>query len=472
MDKFLLMLPGMDARAVADTLESAVKNAFDPGRLHPVTEVEVPAQTRLKCSRGEGQRLFNLWQGEKYALTVPAGTVFERCWDLRLWAAFKRLKTEKALLTGMLPRPGEPFGPMPVAAEGFDEKGSLCFRPGTPLCHCRLPQRCAFIHPEFIFAPAAFFKARKEWEEPLFLSAFQNDWEAYTLPENVMRHPAMPLPAPFEVTLTPPWREKDPMGRFEKKFGLEMMSRRLSSAARLGLYTPDLQYDMQPSPGLRAREALRRLTLRRQEASPLFITAFREMACPVRHMNGEYESWFRNLARLRELPLLLYAKGGPAKRVRNHFSNIYDLQQRYGLPLERLWKPEEDLWQFKAGKPFLISRAMAGQPHHTHYGWIDFGYQRWPLYARTAFDWRPLCDDVIHLARVEGKPDPSLFVVPRDLIPFLCDEMLHEAVEALKKGSLPPEEELWENILRRNPREFMLHDLDRKRGLLSLCHLP
>ncbi|MBQ2700870.1 MAG: hypothetical protein IJF65_06910 [Clostridia bacterium] len=471
MDKILLMLPGDNVQAVSDTWRSALQSACYPQRLHGVVSLKTPPVTEVKCSRGEKERLFALWQGEEYALLVPEGTVFEHHWDLRILAAFLRLKNEKALLTGMLPRPEDPFGPMPVAAQGFDEKGSLLFQPGMPLCHCPMPQRCAFIHPEFIFAPAAFFRAMKEWDPPLFLAACESGWESYTLPDAAMRHPAMPLPPPFEVRLAPPWQEKDPMGRFEKRFGLEMMSRRLSSAARLGLYTVDLQYDMKPLPHLMAREALRRLALRRQEASPLFVTAFREMACPVKHMNGEYESWFRNLARLRELPLLLYAKGGPARRTRSHFSNIYDLQQRYGLPLERVWKPEEDLWQFKAGKPFLLSRTLASQPHHTHYGWIDFGYQRWPLYARTAFDWKPVCDDMIHLARVEGRLDPSLIVVPRELIPFLCDEMLHEAIQALEKGVLPSEEEMLAAIADRSPREFMIHDLDRRRGLLSLCHL-
>ena len=467
MEKFLLMLPGSDPRAVSDTFDSAVKNACYPQRLNGAAYADGAAG----CAKGEKGRLFALWQGEEYALTVPAGTVFEHHWDLRLLSAWLKLKNEKAVLTGILPKPGDPFGPMPVAARGFDEKGDLCFQPGTPLCHCPLPQRCAFIHPDFMFAPAAFFKEMKEWDGPLFLAAFENGWQAYTLSAAALRHPQMPLPSPFEVTKTPPWKENDPMGRFEKKFGLEMMARRLSSAARLGLYTADLQYDMRTPLPIALREGARRLALRRQAADPLFVTAFREMACPVKHLNGEYESWFRNLARLTELPLLLYAKGGTARRMRNHFSNIYDLQQRYGLPLERIWKPEEDLWQFKAGKPFLLSRTLSSQPHHTHYGWIDFGYQRRPLYARTAFDWRPLCDDVIHLARVEGKIDPSLMVVPRELIPFLCDEMLHEVMEALNAGLLPDEGEMLAAIAARSPREFMLHDLDRKRGLLSLCHL-
>ncbi|MBQ8536981.1 MAG: hypothetical protein IJ461_06210 [Clostridia bacterium] len=475
MEKILIMLPGSNAQAAYDTLESAVKNACYPQRLRLALALEDSQQERFKAlapaSFGEREKLFALWQGEEYALLIPQGTIFERHWDLQLVAAHLRLKDDQALLTGWLPRPQDPFGPMPVAAQGFDEAGRLCFQPGTPMCYCSSAQRCAFIHPAFMFAPAAFFKQKKEWEEPLFLAAFEGGWQPYTLPVAALGHPQMPSPEPFDVKSLPPWQPKDPMGQFEKEYALDLMARRLSSAARLGLYTPDLQYDMQPPPHIQAREGLRRVALRKGQPSPLFVTAFREMACPVKHLSGEYESWFRHLARLKELPLLLYAKGGPARRARKHFSNMYEYQQRYGLPLERIWTPEEDLLQFKAGKAFLLSRTMASHPHHTHYAWIDFGYQRWPLYARTAFDWRPLCDDVIHLARVEGRIDPSLIVVPRELASFLCEEVLHEVAQGLESGGLPAEEEMLLSIAQRSPREFMLHDLDRKRGLLSLCHL-
>lgn len=475
MEKILLMLPGENAQAAYDTLESAVKNACYPKRLRLALAIQADQHEQFKAlpaiGFGEKDKLFSLWQGEEYALRVPEGTVFDRHWDLQLVSVHLRLKDEKALLTGWLPRPQDPFGPMPVAAQGFDEAGRLCFQPGTPLCNCPSPQRCAFIHPEFMFAPAAFFKAKKEWEEPLFLAAFENDWQAYTLPTPALRHPQMPVPQPLNVLTLPPWQEQDPMGRFEEEYALDLKARRLSAAARLGLYTPDLQYDLKAPPHIVAREGLRRMALRRGQPAPLFVTAFREMACPVKHLAGEYESWFRNLARLKELPLLLYAKGGPARRARKHFSNIYEYQQRYGLPLERIWTPDEDLSQFKAGKAFLLSRTLNSHPHHTHYGWIDFGYQRWPLYPGTVFDWRPLCDDVIHLARVEEEIDPSLLVVPRELVAFLCEEVLHEVTQGLAAGCLPEEKEMLAAIAQRSPREFMLHDLDRRRGLLSLCHL-
>lgn len=484
MERILLMLPSGSAKAAYETLAQAVDSACYPQRLSLAvglkTEWEPEAIQRFKglgtfsfCSLGAAEAplagLFAHWRGEEYGLVLPEGAAFDRHWDLQLVTAYLRLRRERAFLTGYLSRPQDPFGPMPVAAQGFDEDGRLCFQPGMPLCCCANAPKCAFLHPDFIFGPATLFKALGEkGDRPLFLKAFEAGFAAHTLPVPALRHPHMPAVPEADFSPWAPWEAESPWGRFERQFAVELSARRLSSAARLGLYTPDLQYDMRIPPEVIWKAGWRRLRLRRQRPTPLFVTAYREMACPVKHLTGEYETWFRNLARLRELPLLLYAKGGTARRVRSYFSNIYEYQQRYGLPLERIWTPEEDLRQFKAGKPFLLARTMATLPHHSHYAWIDFGCQRWPLYAKTAFDWRGLCDEQIHIGRVNGKLDTSCFIVPHELVPFLCEEMTRQVLESLAAGVLPGDDELMAAIAGRAPRQFIIHELPEPRSLLRL----
>jgi hypothetical protein len=56
----------------------------------------------------------------------------------------------------------------PRGGESFDDAGRLCFHRGTPLRYARAPLRSAFLHPDFCFAPAAFFQEMTEEDGPRF----------------------------------------------------------------------------------------------------------------------------------------------------------------------------------------------------------------------------------------------------------------------------------------------------------------
>ena len=448
MERILVILD----KLCALTQRRAVESACYPDRIR----VEVGDFAAAQASH----------QGEDFIFFVPSGTDFARHWDLSLPALWRRLKEANALLTGYLPRETDPHGPLPVAAEGFDEQGRLCLGPGAPLNHCARPQPAAFLHPHLLFGSQNALKQlwQQEGPEPLFIKAFAADLPAYTLNVRLFTHPQMPSIPPQSPWA--PFEEDTPLSRFEEEFGLRWDSRRLSAHARLGLWG---EYPLRPGPLRIVHEALRRHRLRKQPAQPLLVTAWREMACAVPSLPGEYESRFRHLARLTELPLMVYAGESDLRRIQQWHHNVYAYRHRYGLPIEKIWEPEEDFRQFLAGKVFLLQRSLNAQPHYTHYGWINFGYQRWPLYPRTAFDWQPLCDERTHLARVKGKLDPSLIMIPREQLPVLCGEILKAARDGIDAGALPEEAALWEAVIARRPELFTLHDLSRPRQLLRLC---
>lgn len=111
----------------------------------------------------------------------------------------------------------------PVAVEGFDEGGRICFHRGTPLRYARQSQRCAFLHPRFCFGPAAFFQQVAHSQGPRFLAAFQQRWDLYTLRQALMHltwdDPLPPCPVEGEERV---------LQRFEKRFGLRLDTRQLS----------------------------------------------------------------------------------------------------------------------------------------------------------------------------------------------------------------------------------------------------
>ena len=61
---------------------------------------------------------------------------------------------------------------------------------------------------------------------------------------------------------------------------------------------------------------------------------------------------------------------------------------------------------------------------------------------------------------VGGKPDPSIFAVPQDLVLSLASEMQARALSIMgQRGKLPEEKELWELVIHENPDWFSLHVL-------------
>ncbi|MBE5804396.1 MAG: hypothetical protein E7316_07785 [Clostridiales bacterium] len=485
MDRILLLMSAGAYHQADAALRSARENAAKPARLSYGLSLQVePDGAAHAAMRALGSAQFlcpggsswadveALWQGEGYVLLAHPAMTFTKNWDVRLLQALRQSHKGSlfsAVLTGYLPRRQDPVDAVcPVAAESFDAAGRLCFQRGTPLRYATAPQRSAFLHPDFCFAPAAFFREMRQESGPLFLSAFRRKWEIYTLHRPLIHISDDMTIEPCEII--PEEMDATALSRFEKRFGLRFATRQLTAMARQGVFTADLTFPTRVPYAVRAQETLRELLHRGGGVSPLCVTAYLSMPVEGPNMNEQYLCWFGYLSRLKNLSLLCYGDGETTRRIMPMHPNVLEFKRRYGLPVEGEIQPDETMNYIKLSKPFILARSREKFLNHSHYVWIDFGYLRYPVYERAAIDWSNICRDKIMLSLVEGVPDLSMLVVPDAMLLTLCREIaaLCEG-ELNNRGHLPMETELWLMLIREHREWFDLIDLPGNRELLTLA---
>lgn len=412
-----------------------------------------------------------LWQGEGYVLVAHPAAFFTKNWDMQLLRALRQCRRESrfhAVLTGYLPRKQDPVDAVcPVAADGFDRDGQLCFQRGTPLRYATGPQRSAFIHPDFCFGPAAFFREMREEEAPLFLGAFRRKWEVYTLHRPVLHAgddmllPPCPLPLNGDATA---------ISRFEQRYGLQFAERQLSAMARQGVFTHDLTFPIRIPLMVRLQEALREGLRRKKAVSPLCVTAYLSVPMGSPNLHGQYQCWFGYLTRLKNLSLLCYGDGETARKIMPMHPNVLEFKPRYGLPLKYEISDDETIDYIKLSKPFVLAKSREKFLSHSHYVWMDYGYLRYPVYERASIDWANVCSDRIVVSMVDGVPDVSMLVVPDAMLLPLCREIaaLCEQ-EQLSRGHLPMETEMWLILISRHGDWFELVEMPGPRELFTLA---
>jgi len=259
------------------------------------------------------------------------------------------------------------------------------------------------------------------------------------------------------------------LARFEARFNVRLAGRQLSAMARQGVFTADLTYPMHVPYAVRAQEALRDLFSRRSKLAPLCVTAWVPQQEQPADMPEEYMCWFRHLSRLKALPLLCFAEGAMAKRVSLVHPNMLDYKNRYGLQARGCARWQGTKTYARLSKAFLLAQAREKFLHHTHYIWMDFSYQRYPVYERTAFDWGNICQDKITLATVEGMPDLSMIAVPDGRVLTLCRELTALCEQYLQEeGRLPEEEEIWLRMMVEHPDWFSTVEMPGRRELFTM----
>lgn len=485
MDRILLILPAATYRDGQRALKSAKDNAASPGRLSfGLLLLEEPTQEELAHMRELGavqyiapscnvwHEIQPMWRGENYILLGHPAMRFNSRWDRRIITALKHCPKEigfqGCLLTGYLPRPEDPVEAVcPVAAKAFDEEGQLCFHRGTPFRYASSPQASAFLHPFFVFGPAAFFQEADESTLPLFLTAYAGKWLSCTLHDPLIHcqwdEPLPPLSLTDEVLSHPR------LGGWEHRFGIRLSEQKLTAMARRGVYTVDLSFPMEVPLQEQLREGLRQLALSRGQPKPLFVTAFVDLPHPGENMPDEYALWFRYLSTLRGMALLCYAEGDMARRLTASFPNVLKYKRRYGIGLNQTVPASQGLKLLKAGKISLLSTSREKFLNHTHYAWIDFGYLRYPVWEGMMLDMRLICTKQIVMASVGGRPDPSLIVVPEDLLTELVREVQTLCIHLYQlENSLPEEERMWSILMAEHPQWFHFIEMPGKRELFTL----
>ena len=132
-------------------------------------------------------------------------------------------------------------------------------------------------------------------------------------------------------------------------------------------------------------------------------------------------------------------------------------------------KPEE---HFARSKPRLMQRAAKRRVEFTHAAWVDMDILPHPICRDAVPNFDPLMDDRIHIATVNGIPDPSFMVVPVELLAPLArlSQSITQLDAELKRGF--GEALLWERIFQKKPEWFAIHRMPRRRLLFMSAFDP
>ena len=474
MVRILILMSAVDFLDAKTALYSARENAAVPANLSfGVTLQNEPDDEANALMSALGNVLFlcpetdawaampELWQGESHVLMAHPAMRFTSGWDkalLSAWKACPQTDDHHNVITGYLPVREDPLDAVcPVGADAFTVDGDLTFRHGTPLKFTDGCERGPFLHEQFCFGPAAFFRAMaQETTDPKFLLAFALGWDFYALVKPAIRL-VWDLPvAPVRIDPEHPLCEE-----FAQVFGVDFRRRTLSPQSRRGMVSEELNFRMKVPFAVRVQEKLRhwqQALAKGKRPQPLCVTLYTE------GMPEETLRWLKRLAQLRHLPLLAYADPLLLRKITDFLPNVMEFKHRYMMELP-VNAPEAVQPLSKAA---ILAKARDRELTHTHYVWLDADCLQFPVYGGTAFRWENLCTDRIVIAMVNGVPDPTMFIVPDGMVLTLSREMEARCLTFLnQRGDLPTEVELWQLIIREHPEWFHLQAMPVARQLFT-----
>ncbi|MDD6051660.1 MAG: hypothetical protein PUC00_10425 [Clostridiales bacterium] len=476
MERILVLMHAEEFADAQTALLSAKENAATPAALSFGVMLESEPDEEAQALMASLEHLQFLcpesnawgampefWQGESHVLMAHPAMRFTKGWDRALLRELKRCpnanKGQNAL-TGCLPVREDPLDAVcPVGADAFTVDGELTFHHGTPLKYTRGLERGPFLHPDFVFAPAGFFRAMaKEDDAPLFLRAFGEGWSLYTLTVPVIR---LVWSLPVQPCRVSP--EHKLCEGFQQVFGVDFRTGTLSAQSRRGMVSEELNFQLRVPMNVRMRDRLyragQRLPWRRQGPQPLCVTL-----CSS-DMPEETQRWLKRLSGLKHLPLLAYADPLVLRRITDFLPNVLEFKPRYMMELP-VDAPQAIL---PLSKTAILAKARDRELTRSHYIWLDADCVQMPLYPNAMFRWEKLCTDKIVIAMVNGQPDPTMFCVPDQLILTLAREMEARCLTYLnQRGDLPTQTLLWLLMIREHPEWFQLMVFPVERQLFSV----
>ena len=296
-------------------------------------------------------------------------------------------------------------------------------------------------------------------------------FSVYALPDA----PLWPLAEPPRRWLRRPVPDALPgttLNRFEQLAGFRYDRQRAGVRTTWGLFGAEDVYPQRLPRGLRLAQHARATRMRLSERyMPLLVTAFVDLPSPRRPV-AAYILRFGFLKAVESLPLLLYTGGAQERLLRAGFPNTQSYPDNAVLPRSLMGMGMSPTDHFLRSKPLLMLRAASRRPEFTHAAWVDMDILPHPVCAEAVPSFGRLMDDRIHLAAVDGVPDPSFVVAPVELLGRLCSrtKAITQLDAELKRGW--SEELLWTRLIEEAPDLFALHPMPRRRLLFLTVFDP
>ena len=373
--------------------------------------------------------------------------------------------------TAPLPRPAvEAEACLPALADRFEDNAVQIVR-GLPLVCAAAPVRTLVADPALLFGPVDFLRRAEPALATLSIAAYVAGFSVYALPDA----PLWPLAEPPRRWLRRPVPDALPgttLNRFEQLAGFRYDRQRAGVRTTWGLFGAEDVYPQRLPRGLRLAQHARATRMRLSERyMPLLVTAFVDLPSPRRPV-AAYILRFGFLKAVESLPLLLYTGGAQERLLRASFPNTQSYPDNAVLPRSLMGMGMSPTDHFRRSKPLLMLRAASRRPEFTHAAWIDMDILPHPICREAVPSFGRLMDDRIHLATVDGVPDPSFVVAPVELLGRLCSrtKAITQLDAELKRGW--SEELLWTRLIEEAPDLFALHPMPRRRLLFLTVFDP
>ena len=442
-------------------LRFALPEAFRAALMEETEENEEMPFSALRFY-ADGDGLENLSQCEEsFFLALQTEYDFSAMWDREIQSRFNKVEYH-ALLTGCMGPASEQLEPQAyLPAFGMQEGDRVPIIRGLPLVCSAEPVRTMVADPALLFGRPQIFEKMDHNRDVISLAAHIANVPVYALDRPVL-WPVKALPRRWFLRPTGDLLRYPSVQRFEQLAGFRNEPGALSLRYSWGLYNASETYAQKLPAALAVQGHIRSFLQKVDRPQvPHLISAFVDLPKPSKPLEV-YMLRFTYLNALKNLPLTLYTGGRCERYLRGLCPNARSYPERTVLPrhyLQQKMAPKDHLGR---SKWLLMRKTAAENPSFTHVAWINMDMLHYPICPDVLPDFSPLMDDRIHLAVVNGKPDPSFIVAPSHrlgLISRECESMSQFDVEV---GRSTTEEALIQRLYDRYSDLFTLHPMPKK----------